>query len=342
MIEQKKMVNQTIPEIKVPRFDTVIVWVSLGLILIVALILSFTPWIQSGYGTGTITTLEPQDRAQPISALVPGQIKEWHVKEGDKLNKGDPIVTLVDIDVGRVDKLTAQLAATGQRRNANALAVSIAEKNFRRQGVLLKEGLVSRLDLERAQNNVQDLRAKAAKTEEDFNTVNMALSRQSIQTTVAPVHGVITRLIPAGLSTHVKPGDLLGLFIPDGIERSVEVKVRGLDAAIIKPNQKARLLFEGWPAFQISGWPGTSVGTFGGEVIYIDPVADPKGLFTVWIKPDKADTPWPSENSVRLGSRVRAWILMEEVTLGYELWRQLNNFPPENHNTPVWGQDGAT
>jgi multidrug efflux pump subunit AcrA (membrane-fusion protein) len=340
MMEQKEIVNHTLPEINVPRFDKVIVWVLLVLIFLAVLILSFTPWTQSGYGTGTITTLEPQDRAQPISALVPGQIKIWHVKEGDKLKAGEPIVTLVDIDAGRVEKLTAQLTATEQRRNANSQALSNGQKNLRRQRALLKEGLVSTLDLEKAQNIFQDLRAKAAKTEEDINQVNMTLSRLSTQTTVAPKDGTITRLISAGLSTYVEPGTVLGWFIPDGIERSVEVKVSGLDAALIKPNQKARLLFEGWPAFQISGWPGTSVGTFGGEVIYIDPVADPKGLFTVWIKPDKADTPWPSENSVRLGSRVRSWVLMEEVTLGYELWRQLNNFPPEKRRTRVWGQDG--
>jgi multidrug efflux pump subunit AcrA (membrane-fusion protein) len=339
MAEQKHKVSTSVPDITVPRFDKVIVWVLIALIISIVLILHYTPWIQSGYGTGTINTLQPQDRAQPISALVPGQIKVWHVKEGDQLKQGDPIVTLVDIDEGRVDKLTAQLSAIKQRRNANSLALSNSEKNMRRQQALLKEGLVSRLDSETAQNTFQSLRAQVAKTEEDFNTVNMALSRQSIQTTTAPKDGIITRLIPAGLSSYVKPGDLLGYFIPDGVERSVEIKVSGLDAALIRPKQKARLLFDGWPAFQISGWPNSSVGTFGGEVTYIDPVADPQGRFTIWIKPDKDDTVWPSENSVRLGSRVRAWVLMQEVTLGYELWRQLNNFPPENSPMPAGGED---
>lgn len=342
MIEKNKLINSTVPEISIPRFDKVVVWVLIMLIFLGVLILHYTPWIQSGYGTGTINTLKPEDRAQPISALVPGQIKMWHVKEGDSLKEGDPIVTLVDIDEGRVDKLAAQLSAIKQRRNANSLALSNAEKNLARQRTLLKEGLVSRLELEKAQNIFQDLRAKAAQTEEDFNTVDMAVSSQSKQTKVAPKDGIITRLIPAGLSSFVMPGDLLGWFIPDGVERSVEVKLSGLDAALIKPKQKARLLFEGWPAFQISGWPGTSVGTFGGEVTYIDPVADSEGLFTVWIKPDSTDTPWPSENSVRLGSRVRAWVLMEEVSLGYELWRQLNNFPPEKKVMPARGQDGES
>jgi hypothetical protein len=106
------------------------------------------------------------------------------------------------------------------------------------------------------------------------------------------------------------------------------VTVRGLDAPLVKPGAKARLQFEGWPVFQFSGWPGSAIGTFGGEVVYVEPVANPTGDFNVWIKPDESDIPWPTESSARLGSRVKAWVLLEEVRLGYEMWRQLNNFPP--------------
>jgi hypothetical protein len=54
----------------------------------------------------------------------------------------------------------------------------------------------------------------------------------------------------------------------------------------------------------------------------------------VWIKPDQAEPPWPDERFVRFGSRARAWVLLEEVKLGYELWRQLNNFPPKQRQIP--------
>ena len=62
-------------------------------------------------------------------------------------------------------------------------------------------------------------------------------------------------------------------------------------------------------------------------------MADATGAFQVWIKPDESEMPWPEENIARLGSRVKAWILLEEVRLGYELWRQLNNFPPQKPAT---------
>ena len=34
-------------------------------------------------------------------------------------------------------------------------------------------------------------------------------------------------------------------------------------------------------------------------------------------------------NGLRLGGKVRGWVLLNEVRLGYEIWRQLNYFPPE-------------
>ena len=84
--------------------------------------------------------------------------------------------------------------------------------------------------------------------------------------------------------------------------------------------------------FQFSGWPGASLGTFAGEVEFVEPIADAMGQFRVWVKEDFSEGGWPEERYVRLGSRVRGWVLLEEVRLGYELWRQLNAFPPVNNS----------
>lgn len=36
---------------------------------------------------------------------------------------------------------------------------------------------------------------------------------------------------------------------------------------------------------------------------------------------------WPSSRYLRQGVSARAWILLQEVSIGYELWRQVNGFP---------------
>lgn len=320
---------KSLPALRVPKLHKVVCGILVFLIIVSGFTLYFTPWIQTAYGTGMVDSLDPEDRMQPINALVDGQVKKWHVREGQQIKAGAPIVTLIDIDAQRLEKLESQLAAANLKNKANETAVRNAENNLQRQISLEKQGLVSRKEVENAQIKVEELRAKAAASVTEINDVSMTLSRQSTQTKVAPVDGTVVRLLSGGVSTFVNSGDILGQFIPADAKRSVRITVRGLDAPLVTPGAKARIQFDGWPVFQFSGWPGAAIGTFGGEVVYVEPVANTMGEFQVWIKPDKDDVAWPAESSARLGSQVRAWILLEEVRLGYEMWRQLNNFPPK-------------
>ena len=81
---------------------------------------------------------------------------------------------------------------------------------------------------------------------------------------------------------------------------------------------------------QFSGWPSQAIGTFGGKVIAVDQSAQTNGRFRVLIAEDKTGGGgWPEERYVRFGAAVQAWVLLETVPVGYEIWRQLNNFPPE-------------
>ena len=315
--------------IGLPRVHRIVGGVICTGIVLTALLLWFMPWTQTAMGQGSVDSLNPAQRTQAISALVSGQIKQWHVREGSQLKKGDPIVTLIDVDEELVEKLQGQLDAANAAHQANISAVSNARNNLQRQQALLSDGVVSAKTVETAQIKLQELNAKLAKSQSEINTASMALSRQRTQTKIAPTDGIVVRLYAGGPSTYVKAGDVLGQFIPTGVERTVRIAVNGMDAPLIKAGDTARLQFDGWPVFQFSGWPEASLGTFAGQVMYVEPVADPSGQFFVWIKPDETALPWPDERVIRFGSRVKAWILLDEVRLGYELWRQLNNFPPK-------------
>jgi hypothetical protein len=113
-----------------------------------------------------------------------------------------------------------------------------------------------------------------------------------------------------------------------------------------------RIQFEGWPVIQVSGWPSVAIGTFSGHVIAIDPSAQASGRFRVLVEEDEETgrAPWPDRRFVRFGSKARAWVLLETVPVGYEIWRQLNNFPPNfpvqaipwwNSGRPVMLKSGA-
>jgi membrane fusion protein, adhesin transport system len=101
---------------------------------------------------------------------------------------------------------------------------------------------------------------------------------------------------------------------------------------LIQKGREVRLQFEGFPALQFSGWPSVSVGTFGGTVEVIDLVDSKNGEYRLLIKPKKDDEIWPKQ--IRMGSGVFGWVMLQDVPVWYEIWRQLNAFPPTLDKMP--------
>ena len=117
--------------------------------------------------------------------------------------------------------------------------------------------------------------------------------------------------------------------VPENNSRAVILQVQGLNAPLIVPGSRVRLQFEGWPVVQVAGWPKMSYGTFAGKVSFVDPADSGDGRFRVMVTPDETQQKWPSSRFLRQGSAVKGWILLNEVSIGYELWRMLNGFPPD-------------
>jgi hypothetical protein len=70
------------------------------------------------------------------------------------------------------------------------------------------------------------------------------------------------------------------------------------------------------------------VGTFGGKVIAKNPSVDSKGDFKIIVSPDPNQPKWPDGENLRQGVRANGWVILRTVPLGFEVWRQLNGFPP--------------
>ncbi|QDV63722.1 HlyD family secretion protein [Crateriforma conspicua] len=147
----------------------------------------------------------------------------------------------------------------------------------------------------------------------------------------APRSGYIQQWYGLAGSDTVKEGDQLFVIVPDAAELAVEMKVSGNDMPLVSEGDHVRLQFEGWPAVQFVGWPSVAVGTFGGKVNRVFPTDDGLGNFRVVVTPEKNfahDTDWPDRRYLRQGVRANGWVLLRRVKLGYEIWRQLNGFPP--------------
>lgn len=147
----------------------------------------------------------------------------------------------------------------------------------------------------------------------------------------APKSGYIQQWYGLEGSDTVKEGDQLFVIVPKATELAVEMKVSGNDMPLIHEDDRVRLQFEGWPAVQFVGWPSVAIGTFGGKVNRVFPTDDGKGNFRVVITVDnhfEREDGWPDERYLRQGVRANGWVLLNRVPLGYEIWRQLNGFPP--------------
>jgi hypothetical protein len=117
----------------------------------------------------------------------------------------------------------------------------------------------------------------------------------------------------------------------------VELQIDGNDLPLVQKGDRARLQFEGWPAAQFVGWPSVAVGTFGGRVYLVDPTANDRGQFRILVAPDLDEPAWPDEQYLRQGVRAQGWVLLNQVSIGWELWRQLNGFPPVRDVKPKDG-----
>jgi adhesin transport system membrane fusion protein len=230
-----------------------------------------------------------------------------------------------DLEVAQADAKRSDAALEQARAAASAAG---AEEQAAREDL-------ARIDAE-ADANVASARAardQAEMTEQsavaDLARVEVRLARQSTQVVKAPRDGRVLRVLANPNADLLKPGDPLVVLIPDTEERAVELWVDGRDLPFLAEGAEVRLQFEGWPALQFVGIPGASAGTFGGVVSLVDPAGDPDtGQFRVLVVPEPGGADWPAEDRLRQGTRAAGWVLLGQVPLGFELWRQLNGFPP--------------
>lgn len=151
--------------------------------------------------------------------------------------------------------------------------------------------------------------------------------RRGFYVIIAPQNGQVIKTTKAGIGETVKEGDPLLEIVPVRFNAAVEIFIDPLDLPLINKNQKVRLQFDGFPAIVFSGWPNSSYGTFGGKIEAIDPSISLNGKFRAWVVPDPNDKPWPKQLSYGAGAKGIA--LLKDVPIFYELWRNLNGFPPE-------------
>ncbi len=186
----------------------------------------------------------------------------------------------------------------------------------------------SRSDQFTAESNQFEAEAQVTKLENQ--SANYQL-RNDLYYITAPQNGYINKAIKGGIGETFKEGEALVGIMPSNYDLAVETFVDPIDLPLMHLGESVRIQFDGWPAIFFSGWPNASFGTYGGKVVAIETFISENGKFRILIAPDEKENPWPE--NVRVGSGAYTIALLEDVPIWYELWRQLNGFPP-NYYTP--------
>jgi multidrug resistance efflux pump len=264
--------------------------------------------------------------------------------------------TTARVQTGRLDSLAGEGLASQRDRELAALAATsataslaasradlrAAESNLANRRASLERTTAStQAELDAAEAALRTARTEVESARQSLASIESRLAQQQAQEVRAPRDGIIHRVVAQQGGMQVSRGQELAVLVPFTQKRAVELLVDGNDAALITPGRHVRLQFEGWPAVQFAGWPSVAVGTFGGRVAFVAPTDDGSGDFRIVVGPDDEDEPWPEPRFLRQGTRANGWVLLDEVPVGFEIWRQLNGFPPayrrEPGTDPVYG-----
>lgn len=221
-------------------------------------------------------------------------------------------------------RTSAEIKLTNTRQEYLRLQL---ERNGELQQYLEK---ISKAEGDRYQalSEVQSGSGEIAKLENQFTNYTI---RNGLYTVLAPQDGQVVKAKKAGIGEILKEGEMIAEIVPTRVEYAIEMFVRPVDLPLLDIGQNVRLLFDGFPAIVFSGWPAASYGTFGGEVAAIESNVSQNGKFRILIREAPGEKPWPRQ--LMMGTGAQGIALLKDVPVWYELWRNINGFPPDFYKT---------
>ena len=211
-------------------------------------------------------------RRATVSSKVTGKVVEVNVEEGMAVREGQVLARLDDSPV-RAGLALAQAQAEAARGNMRESEVRLAEARvtLRRFQQLVKDGIGTQADADRAQAEVDSLIARIASAREQ---VSVAESQVAVQQT--SLNDMVIRAPFSGvaISKDAQPGEMVspvsggGGFTRTGIctivdMRSLEIEVDVNESYIgrVRPNQGVTAVLDAYPDFQIPARVITTVPT---------------------------------------------------------------------------------
>ncbi len=202
--------------------------------------------------TRTMGRVVASSKIQVIQNLEGGIIKEILTKTGATVSSGDPLIVFESI------RFKAELSALTKEKQA-------AEKNLQLLGEeleilepLVNQGVESRMELIRLQQRIADAEAGLMKSEETLPILEDRLFRTTV---LAPVDGIVNRLLVNTTGGVVQPGESLLEIVPIDDELIIEVEINPKDIAYVLPGQEAII--------KLTAFDFSKFGSLKGKVINV-------------------------------------------------------------------------
>lgn len=271
--------------------------------------------------------------AQVSDSIAFLQLKRWEGLFEQELK------SRTDLEKMRKQRQEAQAKLLAQQAKVSQARISLVNAHITRNNI----GNEYAEKLAKAASDRQSALSSQFSSEGDIaklqnEQVNVAM-RAGYRYIVAPQHGVVQKTLKAGQGETVKAGEGVLTLVPLNGRRAVEIYIRPMDIPWVGLGERVRLEFDGWPTLIFGdGWPAASFGTFGAQVFAIENNIEKSGMYRLLlIESDTENESWPE--ALRIGAGVNAFALLGTVPVWYEIWRQLNGFPPEFYERDTLPKD---
>jgi multidrug resistance efflux pump len=266
------------------------------------------------------------DSIENQAALLNFQIAKDQYERFEKLYKED-LKSKTEVETRKVAYQRAQAAMIGAQQKLLQSRNDIIDARVELAAVESK----FQDEISKAESDKFTALSSMYEAEVDVSKLQSQVANYSIRNgmyyILAPQDGRITKTLSSGIGETIKQGSAIATIMPSNYDLAVEMYVRPMDLPLVQVGQHVRIQFDGWPAIVFSGWPNTSYGTYGGTVFAVDQFANENGEFRILVAPDKKDKNWPE--ALRVGGGAYAMLLLQNVPIWYELWRNVNGFPPD-------------
>jgi membrane fusion protein (multidrug efflux system) len=192
-----------------------------------------------------------------VSAKVPGRIRSLTVDEGTKVQTGQLLVQLDDIDL-RAQETQTSASLNWEKQNLVLAKVNLekAQSDFERIKTLFNSGNATKEQYDHAANTLEVFKVQYSIAQARINTTQAQLGgieTQLMNTRItAPISGIIAKksVMPGEV---VQPGqaiftinDLTHIWVTANFE---ETKIR-----LIHPNEPVDITVDAYPNYPFKGW----------------------------------------------------------------------------------------